>query len=170
MILMFNQVDNHKNNNLIKNHEHDAGFDIRSGEAVLIPPGCSAIIETGLHICIPPILAGIIQSRSGLAINYSVEFSNAGVIDSGYRGAVKLKLYNHDLSNPYQVNVGDRVAQMIFHIMPEEFFKQINLKLCGMYAGSLQSIFPKFKITEKPIGEWPESDRGNNGIGSTGRK
>jgi len=169
MIYMDNQIKEHKNNNLIKNHEVDAGYDIRSGEGVLIPPGCSAIIETGLHVCIPPIMAGIIQSRSGLAIKHSVECSNAGVIDSGYQGAIKIKLYNHDLSNPYRVSMGDRIAQMVFHIVPEVFFQEINAKFCMAEAGWATSLFPAFKITEKPVSEWPDSDRGSNGFGSSGR-
>lgn len=160
MIFMQNDIKEFENNNLIKKHSGDMGFDIRSPKEIMIRPGCNQVIDTGLHVYIPPILAGIVQSRSGLAIKHNIEASNAGVIDSGFYGSIKVKLYNLDHNEPFMINFGDRIAQMIFHVRPEAYFNPRKILWVEYPNG--------FRITEKPIDEWPESERGSNGIGSSG--
>ena len=151
-IMMHNEVEAHKNNNLVQKYNKDAGYDIKSGEDVLILPGRGVVIETGLHVYIPSYLFGVVQGRSGLSINHNIETGNAGIIDPGFTGPIKVKLYNRDLNEPFRIRIGDRIAQLVFHIRPAGFM--------GL----------KFSIIEKDIADWPETDRGNNGIGSTGRK
>lgn len=157
MILMHNEIEAHKNNNLVQGYSDDAGYDIKSGEDVLILPGRGAVIETGLHVYIPSFLFGVVQGRSGLSINHSIETGNAGVIDPGFTGSIKVKLYNEDLNEPFRVRVGDRIAQLVFHVRPAGFMNFLRDS-------------SEFSIIEKDIADWPETDRGNNGYGSTGRK
>lgn len=157
MLLMHNDIEVHRGNNLIQGYSDDAGYDIKSGEDVLILPGRGAVIETGLHVCIPSYLFGVVQGRSGLSINHSIETGNAGVIDPGFTGSIKVKLYNEDLNEPFRVLVGDRIAQLVFHFRPAGFMNFLRDS-------------SDFSIQEKDIADWPKTDRGNNGIGSTGRK
>jgi len=170
MILQFNEIPEHKNNNLLQAHDNDMGFDIRSGQNLLLLPGRSAIIETGLHVFIPSIMGGIIQGRSGLSINHNIETGNAGVIDSGYHGTVKIKLYNHDFNEPYHISVGDRIAQLVFHIRPAAFLEEMSKQLLMRNGGFEPFGFYPFEVTEKDISEWPETDRGRSGFGSSGVK
>jgi len=157
MIFMHNEIWSHKNNNLIKNHEDDMGYDIRSGEDFKIPPRSSVIVNTYLHIAMPLWLGMIIKSRSGLAFKHDIEASNAGVIDSGFHGGFKVKLYNEGFNECFYAKQGDRIAQAIFHIRPE-----------GYLLNSMDRITP-FAIRELDIAHWPESSRGTNGFESSGR-
>jgi len=115
-------------------------------------------------------MGGIIQGRSGLSINHNIETGNAGVIDSGYHGTVKIKLYNHDFNEPYRISVGDRIAQMVFHIRPAEFLGEMSKQLLMSHGGFEPFGFYPFKIEELDIAKWPETDRGRLGVGSTGVK
>ena len=162
MILMHNEIEAHRGNNLTQGYSDDAGYDIKSGKNILILPGRGAVIETGLHVYIPSFLFGVVQGRSSLSINHSIETGNAGVIDPGFTGSIKVKLYNEDFNEPFRVRVGDRIAQLVFHIRPAGFFYRAHM---GWVPECLE-----FSIIEKDIADWPETDRGNNGIGSTGRK
>ena len=166
MLLMHNDVEEHKGNNLIKKHPSDMGYDIRAAHDMVIMPKCNKTMDTGLHLCIPPILAGIVQSRSGLAIEKDIECSNAGVIDSGYYGSIKVKIYNMG-ERHFNIRKGDRIAQMIFHIRPEGFMEVLRDFLYQIHMG-WETYLSDFIIEEKPMEEWPETSRGNNGIGSTG--
>lgn len=116
MIYQHNEYQSLKNNNLIKKYPHDAGWDIRTPKEIIIGPGQSAIVNTGLHIYISPGLKGIIQSRSGLSMNFAIEASNAGVIDSGFTGECKIRIYNNHLHEYFKFNQGDRVAQITFSL------------------------------------------------------
>ena len=96
---------------LTKTHDTDAGLDVHSNQSVTIPPESSALISTDLIIAVPNGHVGLLKSRSGLSVKYSLEVG-AGVIDSGYRGEVKVHLYNHG-HEAYKVNKGDKIAQLL---------------------------------------------------------
>jgi len=100
-----------KDNNLIKAHTADAGKDIRSAETVKLLPNTSHKFSTGLHIAIPSGYEGCIRPRSGMGFKYDV-MPFMGTIDATYRGEVQIKLYNLG-DTPYQVNKGDRIAQLV---------------------------------------------------------
>ena len=169
MIMMYNDIEAHKNNNLTQKYDTDAGYDIKSGEDVLILPGRGVVIETGLHVCIPSFLFGVVQGRSSLSIKHGIEACNAGVIDPGFTGSIKVKLYNEDLNEPFRVLVGDRIAQLVFHLRPAGFMDFLRDSFIKSTWSGCQ-IFLEFSIIERDIVDWPKTDRGNNGIGSTGRK
>jgi dUTP pyrophosphatase len=96
-------------------HDHDAGYDLHaSQEATLAPGGGRAIVPTGVVIAIPPGYAGFVLPRSGLALQHGVTCLNTpGLIDSQYRGELKVLLVNTDPSTPYTVHRGDRIAQLV---------------------------------------------------------
>jgi dUTP pyrophosphatase len=96
-------------------HDHDAGHDLHARDDVtLVPGGGRAIVPTGIVIAIPPGYAGFVLPRSGLALKHGVTCLNTpGLIDSQYRGELKVLLVNTDPSEPYTVHRGDRVAQLV---------------------------------------------------------
>jgi len=96
---------------LYKKHSLDAGLDISATTACIIPARGSSLISTELNIAIPAGYVGLLWSRSGLSVKNKIEVG-AGCIDCGYTGEVKVHLYNHS-DSPYQVNVGDRIAQLL---------------------------------------------------------
>ena len=91
--------------------EGDAGYDISSNETKTIYRDNSAIFSTGLYMAIPTGYVGMIVSRSGLSFKHNIEVG-AGIIDSGYRGEIKIHLYNHS-GDSIKINKGDRIAQLI---------------------------------------------------------
>lgn len=92
----------------------DAGMDLRSIEHLEIKPFERALVSTGIAIAIPEGYAGFVQPRSGLAIKQGVTVLNTpGLIDSHYRGELKVALVNLDPNNVFQVNPGDRIAQLV---------------------------------------------------------
>lgn len=123
-----------------KAHEADAGYDIKSPVCRFVGPGDSVVIDTGVHIQIPIGHVGFLKSKSGLNVNHGLV--SEGVIDSGYTGSIKVKLYNHG-SEPYTVNVGDKISQIVF--LPTSTF---DMEL----VESLE-----------------KTERGDGGFGSTGR-
>ena len=91
-----------------------AGADLCSAMDVIIPPGEWCLVGTGLYLEIPPSFYGQVCPRSGLAAKHGVTVLNApGIIDSDYRGEVKVILINHGKSE-YSITKGDRIAQLIF--------------------------------------------------------
>ena len=102
----------HSNAKLPKRaHPCDAGLDIYAVESCTLYSGVHAVLPTGLQMAIPPGFVGIIKPRSSLAVNYSVDVL-AGVIDSEYRGEVKVTLLNHS-ERPMEIKKGDRIAQLL---------------------------------------------------------
>lgn len=91
----------------------DAGADLCAIEDVIIPPLQRKLIRTGLAIAMPVGVYGRIAPRSGLALKNGIDVL-AGVIDPGYRGEIGVILYNTDQECEFQVNRGDRIAQIIF--------------------------------------------------------
>ena len=96
-------------------HPDDAGYDLHAREAVVIAPhGGRALVPTGLAVAIPSGFAGFVLPRSGLALQHGVTCLNApGLIDSLYRGELKVLLVNTDPTEPFEVHRGDRVAQLV---------------------------------------------------------
>ena len=95
-------------------HHDDAGYDLRAAEACTLGPGERASVGTGLAVAVPPGCAGLVLPRSGLALRHGIALVNApGLIDSGYRGEVRVLLLNTDGSEPFEVAVGDRIAQLV---------------------------------------------------------
>ena len=121
----------------------DAGYDIRSSEAVVIPPGEQTLVSTGLHVEIPSGWVGLIKDRSSMA-SAGVHVTG-GVIDASYRGEVKVILRNAG-PQPFAIHVNDRIVQMV--IVPH-------------YAGEAEPV--------ERLADLGETDRNQGGFGSTGR-
>lgn len=124
-----------------KAHETDAGFDIYSKEKQIVPAKESAIFDTGVHIELPPNTVGMLKSKSGLNVKHGIV--SDGVIDVGYTGSIKVKLYNHS-GYDYTVEAGDKISQLV--ILPLADVGLLELVDC--------------------LGE---TDRGDNGFGSSGK-
>ena len=133
-----------------KSHERDAGLDFYAIEEGLLKPGESLIVPTG--IAWKPIIRGRmhsnlymqIKSRSGLAFNYNIESTNAGVIDFDYRGEIKVLLRNFGQYN-FEITKGMRVAQGII------------------------KFIPMFEVEEIGWNQLDRTERGIGGFGSTGK-
>lgn len=95
-------------------HPGDAGLDLRAVEARSIGPGERAMVPTGIAVEIPPGHAGLVLPRSGLAARHGIALVNApGLIDSGYRGELRVLLLNTDRDAAFEVSPGDRIAQLL---------------------------------------------------------
>jgi dUTP pyrophosphatase len=95
-------------------HPGDAGFDLYAADSVTLRPGHRASVGTGIALAIPDGLAGLVLPRSGLAAKHGISLVNApGLIDSGYRGEVRVLLLNTDRDESFEVSVGDRIAQLL---------------------------------------------------------
>ncbi|MBU39351.1 MAG: dUTP diphosphatase [Acidimicrobiales bacterium] len=123
----------------------DAGADLVASESVVLDPGGGrALISTGVAIAIPEGFAGFVQPRSGLALKHGITCLNTpGLIDSGYRGELKVLLINTDPSEAFEVNKGERIAQLVIQRVEECSFQEVE--------------------------ELPDSERGETGFGSSGR-
>lgn len=92
----------------------DAGADLRATQAVLLAPGERRVVGTGVRVAIPEGYVGMVTPRSGLAARSGLSIVNApGIIDSGYRGEIKVCLINLDPSLPIELAAGDRIAQLV---------------------------------------------------------
>lgn len=121
-------------------HTTDAGMDLYSREEMWIPARGSAVFDTGVHIELPSGTVGMLKSKSGLNVKHGIV--SEGVIDVGYTGSIRAKLYNHSRIG-YQVHKGDKITQLV--IMPY--------------------LAPDIEIVD----ELDATDRGDNGFGSSGR-
>lgn len=121
-------------------HESDAGYDLYSREQKVIYARESAVFDTGVHIAIPSGYVGFLKSKSGLNVNKGL--TSEGVIDSGYTGSIKVKIYNHS-DKSYNIKSGDKISQLVI----------------------LPIITPELEVVES----LEDTDRGNNGFGSSGR-
>ena len=98
----------------------DAGLDLAACERVELAPGERAVVGTGLAVAIPEGHAGFVQPRSGLADRHGISIVNSpGLIDSGYRGELKVVLINTDTSHAFVVEPGMRIAQLVVLEVPE---------------------------------------------------
>ena len=120
----------------------DAGMDRSSCERVELGPGERGLVHTGLAVAIPEGFAGFVQPRSGLAARHGISIVNTpGLIDSGYRGELRVTLINTDPREPFRVEPGMRIAQLV--IVP----------------------VPDVELVE--VDELPDSERGVRGFGSS---
>ena len=96
-------------------HAGDAGLDLRSRIDAEVPAGGGRVlVPTGISIAIPPGFAGFVLPRSGLALNHGIGLANTpGLIDSAYRGEIKVVLLNTDPTERFVVHRGDRIAQLV---------------------------------------------------------
>lgn len=124
-------------------HRGDAGLDLYAVESARLGPGQRVSIGTGLAVAIPDGLAGLVLPRSGLAVEHGVSLVNApGLIDSGYRGEVRIILLNTDRETTFAVEPGDRIAQLL--------------------------LVPFAPVTPKWVSELADGSRGAAGFGSSG--
>ncbi len=124
-------------------HKGDAGCDLRSAVDLVINPGERALVPTGIAIAIPEGYAGFIQPRSGLAATHGITVLNTpGLIDSHYRGEIKVILVNLDKKEPFRIKRGDKVCQLVFKRVETAVFEEVE--------------------------SLPETERGEGGFGSTG--
>ncbi|HEY5195502.1 MAG TPA: dUTP diphosphatase [Solirubrobacteraceae bacterium] len=92
----------------------DAGFDLYAAESARLEPGVRAQVPTGVAVEIPPGQAGLVLPRSGLASKHGITLVNApGLIDSGYRGELRVLLLNTDPAATFELAAGDRIAQLV---------------------------------------------------------
>ncbi len=98
----------------------DAGLDLTALEAAVLAPGERSTVGTGLAVAVPEGYAGFVQPRSGLASRHGITVANSpGLIDSGYRGEVRVVLLNTDRHETFTVEPGMRIAQLVVLKMPE---------------------------------------------------
>lgn len=121
-------------------HNTDAGLDIYARDSQIVPAKESAIFDTGVHIELPSGTAGMLKSKSGLYVKHGI--TSEGVIDVGYTGSIVVRLYNHSYYD-YKVNAGDKISQLVI----------TNI------------VTPPLEVVET----LDETERGNDGFGSSGR-
>jgi dUTP pyrophosphatase len=122
----------------------DAGLDLLAAEDVSLAPGQRAGVPTGIAVAIPVGYAGFVHARSGRALKEGLALANApGLIDSGYRGEIKVIVVNLDPTSSIDIRRGDKVAQLV--------------------------IQPVEEVELTAVDELPASQRGAGGFGSTGR-
>jgi dUTP pyrophosphatase len=120
----------------------DAGLDLSSCERVELAPGERALVGTGLAVAIPEGHAGFVQPRSGLATKHGISIVNTpGLVDSGYRGELRVALLNTDPRESFVVEPGMRIAQLVVLAIPG--------------------------VDPVEVEELPDSERGGRGFGST---
>jgi dUTP pyrophosphatase len=124
-------------------HPGDAGIDLAAAESVRLEPGERATIGTGLRIALPTGHVAFVLPRSGLAARHGITIVNApGTVDAGYRGEIRVTLLNTDARRPYDVAIGDRIAQLL--------------------------VLPVPAVRFVAVAALPGSHRGDAGFGSTG--
>ena len=126
----------------VRAYDGDAGLDLSSCEHVTLGPGERATVGTGLAVAIPDGYAGFVQPRSGLASKHGITIVNTpGLVDSGYRGELRVVLLNTDSVEPFVVEPGMRIAQLV--------------------------VMPVTSADPVEVEELPESERGVRGFGSS---
>lgn len=124
----------------VRAHGTDAGADLRSPIDTVVPARGSRVIDTGVHIQLPRDCVGMLKSKSGLNVKYGI--TSEGVIDEGYTGPIKVKLYNHG-EKDYVIERGDKITQLV--VVPCRY----------LYFDLVDYL--------------EDSERGGDGFGSTGR-
>lgn len=123
-----------------RGHETDAGLDLRTPIDVTVPARGAVTIDTGVHVELPPNTTGFLKSKSGLNVKYGLV--TEGVIDVGYTGSIRVKVYNNS-DNSYTFYEGDKITQLVI----------------------LPVIIPECEV----VNDLKDTERGNGGFGSTGR-
>lgn len=123
--------------------EGDAGLDLHAASDLVLAPGERGVVGTGIAVAIPSGFVGLAVPRSGLAARHGLSVVNTpGIVDSGYRGEVKIILINHDPDASFEVRRGERIGQLV--------------------------VMPVAHVVVEESAELPESERGQGGFGSTG--
>ena len=123
-------------------YDGDAGLDLAACERIELAPGERAMVATGLAVAIPAGHAGFVQPRSGLAANHGITIVNTpGLVDSGYRGELKIILLNTDRERTFVVEPGMRIAQLVI-----------------LAVATPQPV---------EVAELPDTERGEKGFGSS---
>lgn len=113
-------------------HAGDAGYDLRSVEEIELPPGDRALVRTGISVAIPDGYAGLVLPRSGLAVRHGISLVNTpGLIDSGYRGEIKVPLINHDPRGTFRIEAGTRIAQLVLVPVLAAAFAEVEVLEAG---------------------------------------
>jgi dUTP pyrophosphatase len=108
-------------------HLGDAGYDLRSVQRADLAPGARALVRTGISIAIPEGYAGLVLPRSGLAVKHGISLVNTpGLIDSGYRGEIRVPLINHDRKETFLIKEGTRIAQLVLVRAAAAFFAEVE--------------------------------------------
>lgn len=108
-------------------YKGDAGYDLYATEELILQPFSRALIPTGIAIEIPEGYAGLVVPRSGLAIKQGLSVVNApGLIDSNYRGELKVIAINLDKDVPIHISVGDRIAQLVITPVASASFQEVD--------------------------------------------
>jgi dUTP pyrophosphatase len=124
-------------------YEGDAGLDLAACERLELGPGQRGVVGTGIAVAIPEGWAGLVLPRSGLAAKHGLTLVNApGLIDAGYRGEVRMILLNTDEREPFVVEPGMRIGQLVL-----------------VEVASVRLL---------EVDELSESERGTGGLGSSG--
>jgi dUTP pyrophosphatase len=98
----------------------DAGLDLATCEPLRLGPGERGVVHTGVAVAIPEGFAGFVQPRSGLAARHGIAVLNSpGLIDSGYRGEIRVVLLNTDREHAFVASAGERIAQLVVLPVPE---------------------------------------------------
>ena len=127
-----------------KAHPDDAAFDLRSRVDMTVPVNRSTLVPTGVFIELPVNYEAQVRPRSGLALKHNISLTNSpGTIDAGYRGEVGVIMFNHG-PEEFAIKRGDRIAQMVI----------------------AELLAVELEVTDV----LSETDRGEGGFGSTGRK
>jgi dUTP pyrophosphatase len=125
-------------------YEGDAGLDLVACERCELPPGERALVPTGIAVAIPDGYAGFVQPRSGLAAKHGITIVNTpGLVDSGYRGELRVNLLNTDPASAFVVEPGMRIAQLV--------------------------VVPIVHVELSEVDELPATERGTGGFGSSGQ-
>ena len=122
----------------------DAGADLRASHEAVVRAGERLLVKTGCSLALPGGYVGLVHPRSGLALNHGITVLNSpGTIDAGYRGEIMVTLFNSS-NEDFHISVGDRIAQLLIQQVAKAEF---------IHVESL-----------------PQSDRGESGYGSSGKK
>lgn len=121
-------------------HDTDAGYDLRTPVDFELPAHGTALIDMGVHVELPAGACGILISKSGLNVRHNI--TSTGLIDEGYRGSIAVKLYNHG-DDDLAFRRGDKISQLVITLYLATDLVQVD--------------------------ELSDTDRGENGFGSTGR-
>ena len=122
----------------------DAGADLRASHDAVVPAGDRVLVKTGCSLALPGGYVGLVHPRSGLALNHGITVLNSpGTIDAGYRGEIMVTLFNSSKED-FHISLGDRIAQLLIQQVAKAAFVRVE--------------------------KLPQSDRGESGYGSSGKK
>lgn len=123
-----------------RGHGTDAGLDLRTPKAVIVPAYESVAVDTGVHVALPHGCAGLLVSKSGLNVKHGI--TSTGLIDEGYTGSIVVNLYNNR-GEDYVFEAGDKISQLV--------------------------VIPVVREPLEQVSAFNRTERGDNGFGSTGR-